>query len=209
MIYSAVLPKSEMPWRRIRVAAMLIGALGLSGCATYNPLALYHRYVSHKAPPPAPGLHRAAPNLASVPAKPASVSPRLQRAVRSQLQAANRSQNALAAPAGGVAAPVVPAAPAKIAVSPPLLIGFQPERAIVSRRDRRALVALAARRGAASIAAIGFAPTRSAADLRLALLRATAIADVLTAAGVPGTAIRIEALASGHGGAALLNPPAP
>jgi hypothetical protein len=54
------------------------------------------------------------------------------------------------------------------------------------------------------IAAIGFAPVRTAAGLHLALRRATAIANTLTVLGVPASAIRIEALAMGRGGAAQL-----
>lgn len=203
MTYSDILPNSEMLRRGIRSAVVAAGILGLSGCATYNPIALYHHYEGENAPPPAPGLDRPAPNLASVPGKPPPLSPRLQRTIRSELQAANRSQNALAAPAGGVP-PAGKAAPVTVAHSPPLLIGFAPGRAIVSRRDRTALIALAAQRGAAPVAAIGFAPAPNAADLHLALRRAAAIANVLTASGVPGSAIRIEALATGRGGAAQL-----
>jgi hypothetical protein len=40
--------------------------------------------------------------------------------------------------------------------------------------------------------------------LRLALLRATAIANALEVAGVPAADIRLEALASGRGGAAQM-----
>ncbi|EGO95077.1 hypothetical protein [Acidiphilium sp. PM] len=40
--------------------------------------------------------------------------------------------------------------------------------------------------------------------MRLALLRATAIANALEVAGVPAADIRLEALASGRGGAAQM-----
>lgn len=210
MGYTEKPAKTEMPRRRIRggarQAAMLAGLLSLGGCATYNPVALYHRMLGGapgQKPPPAPGLSQPAPHIGSVPTKPPPLSPRLQRTIRSQLQAANRTQNALPAPGGGVA-PNVLQAPSPAAPPPPLLIGFQPHRAIVSHRDRAALVALAAKRGTARIAAIGFSPDRTGIGLHLALRRAAAIADVLTASGVPGAAIRIEALTSGRGGAAQL-----
>lgn len=192
--------------KRVRPGAFLLVALfALQGCATYNPVTVFHNMEGGdpaKAPPPAPGLADPSPNLASVPPKPLAVSPAEQAAVFNRLQAANRGQHALAAPGGGVAPVATPVtAPAEL---PPLLVGFQPGRAIVPYRDAVALRGLAARRGAARIAAIGFAPAQTTPDLELALRRATAIADVLTAAGVPGAAIRIEALTTGRGGAAQL-----
>lgn len=206
MIYSEVSSKSEIVRRRIMAGAVLAAVLGVSGCASYNPVTEFHHYeggVIGSNPPPPPGLNEPPPNLASVPSRPKLVPPAQQHELLARLQAANSSQNTLPAPAGGVPkpAPTVVAAPH---APPPLLIGFRPGRAIVSHCGIIALKALAARRGGHAIAAIGFAPLQTSAGLRLALRRATAIANVLVAAGMPTTFIRIEALANGRGGAAQL-----
>ncbi len=230
MDYTQVSPKPEMRQRRLcrsrhgcvsqsrlgrarslrqrglGAAAMLLSLLTLAGCATYDPLTAYHHYeggVIGQNPPPAPGLNDKFPNLASVPPKPPVLSPLVQRAVRQQLLAANQHQNAAPDP-GATAAPLARtiATAAAVPVASPLLIGFQPGRAIVSHQDQLALRTLASHRGAATIAAIGFAPAQTPADLALALQRATAIANVLTEAGVPATAVRLEALTTGRGGAA-------
>ncbi|MDD2861802.1 MAG: hypothetical protein PHI71_12140 [Acidiphilium sp.] len=209
MIYSEVLPKAEMRARYRRAAlrmAPMLALLASSGCATINPIKAFHEYEGgaiSKNPPPPPGLNRPSPNLASVPPKPKPIAPELQRSIRAQLEAANHNQNALAAPAGGVAPKPKPVA-VPLVEQPPVPVAFVPGRAIVSRRDWAALAVLAAKRGALPIAAIGFAPVRTAAGLHLALRRATAIANTLTVLGVPASAIRIEALAMGRGGAAQL-----
>jgi hypothetical protein len=222
MDYTQVSPKPEMRrcrmsqlrercargLRRSGLAAAILSLLTLAGCATYDPLTAYHHYeggVIGQNPPPAPGLHDKFPNLASVPPKPPVLSPLVQRAVRQQLLEANQHQTAAPDPGAGAAPPattIATAAPAPVA--PPLLVGFQPGRAILSHQDQMALRALAAHRGGGTIAAIGFAPAQTPADLALALQRATAIANVLTEAGVPATAVRLEALTTGRGGAAQL-----
>ncbi|MGC9268976.1 hypothetical protein [Acidiphilium sp.] len=192
-------------WRRGARLIVLAGVLAVSGCATYNPITMFHRLEGKAAPPPppAPGLDQPSPNLASVPPKPPVLSPQVQRSIRGELLAANTRQNALPAPAGG-RAPALKPVPPVIGQMAPVLVAFQPGRAIVPNRDLAALRAVAAHRGRATIVAIGFAPARSAAGLHLALLRATAIADILTAAGAPGSVVRIEALTAGRGGAAQL-----
>lgn len=201
MIYSQISPKPETLSRRPAVAALL-GVLALTGCSTYNPETLFHRYeggVIETSPPPAPGLDKAWPNLAAVPPKP-QVMPRAEQArVRSRLEAANRNQNELAGHPPAAPAPA-PAAPRE----PPVRLGFRPGNAVLSQADLHALRALAARRGNHRIAAVGFATTGEASGLRLALLRATAIANALGAAGVPESDIRIVALATGRGGAAQM-----
>jgi outer membrane protein OmpA-like peptidoglycan-associated protein len=69
---------------------------------------------------------------------------------------------------------------------------------------------LAGRRGNGMIAVIGYGdaaasdPTAQSTALSLGLSRAQAIAAALTAAGVPATAIQLDAQASGRGGAARL-----
>jgi hypothetical protein len=222
MVYTQVLPKPEMLRCRMRYfmqhgingAMALVAVMALAGCATYDPLTAYHHYeggaIGHN-PPPAPGLNDKYPNLASVPPKPPVLSPLVQHAVRQQLLAANQHQNAMPMP-GTVAVAAVKPNPPPLVAPPATLIAFEPHRAILSHQDRLALKALVAQRaaspipghGLAPIAAIGFAPDQTSAGLKLALLRATAIADALAVAGVPVSAIRIEALAAGRGGAAQL-----
>jgi len=80
----------------------------------------------------------------------------------------------------------------------------------VPRASLVALRQLATRRGAANIAVTGYGeaaasdPAAQQAGISLALARAQAVASVLTAAGVPATAIRVDAEAAGRGAAARL-----
>lgn len=205
MTYTEISPKPQGTIRRTLAASSFVALLfpmllALAGCSTYNPVTLFHRYeggVIGTEPPPAPGLAAPWPNLASVPPRPAMLPSAEQARVRSRLEAANRNQNML----GGQAPPAARSTP----VPPqqkPVRVSFRPGAALLSPAELDALHALARRRGNHRIAAIGFAPNRNAAGLELALLRATAIANALTAAGVPGSAIRIEALATGRGGVA-------
>lgn len=70
--------------------------------------------------------------------------------------------------------------------------------------------AFAAKRGTATIGVTGFGdavasdPNAQSAALSLGLSRAQSIVEALKAAGVPGTAIRVSAEASGHGAALRL-----
>ena len=201
MTYSQIPPTTETPSRIVAVMAAL-AVIALSGCAAYSPAALLHRYeggVISSGPPPAPGLDSPWPNLASVPPRPTSISPADQAALRGRLEAANRGQNLMA----GHEPPAPAAAPPPPSV-PPLRLGFRPREAVLSPAQIALLGAFAARRAGRPIAAIGFAPGRDPAGLRLALLRATAIANALEVAGVPAADIRLEALASGRGGAAQM-----
>jgi outer membrane protein OmpA-like peptidoglycan-associated protein len=65
--------------------------------------------------------------------------------------------------------------------------------------------AFAAKRGNGTISVVGYGdsassnPDAQSAALNLGLSRAQSIVDVLKAAGVPGTAIRVSAEASGRG----------
>lgn len=220
MIYTVLSPKVEIPPRRqprsvtIRSRSVVVRSRGimvlpvvlaLTGCASVNPVTLFHRYeggvIAHNPPPP-PGLDDPYPNLASVPPRPSPIPQSVQQSVRSALEAENTRQNALPAP--GIAASKPAPSPRPARRTETELIRFRPGEAILPRTQQNALRALAARRGGARIAAIGFAPDRTEPGLRLAMLRATAIADELTRAGVPASAIRIEALATGRGGAAQL-----
>ena len=69
---------------------------------------------------------------------------------------------------------------------------------------------LAARRGSGMIAVTGYGdaasndPDAQSAALSLGLSRAQAMAAVLTAAGVPATAVQVDAAAVGRGGTARL-----
>ncbi|HEX7390298.1 MAG TPA: OmpA family protein [Acidiphilium sp.] len=213
MTYTVLSPKVEIPPRRqsrsvtVRSRGVLVlpVVLALAGCASVNPVTLFHRYeggaIAHNPPPP-PGLDDPYPNLASVPPRPALIPQSVQRSVKSALEAENTRQNALPVP--GIAIPKPASSPRPARPAETELIRFRPDEAILPRTEQNALRALAARRGAAKIVAIGFAPEKTEADLRLAMLRATAIANQLTLAGVPASAIRIEALAMGRGGAAQL-----
>jgi outer membrane protein OmpA-like peptidoglycan-associated protein len=73
-----------------------------------------------------------------------------------------------------------------------------------------ALKQLAARRGNGIIAVTGYGdataddPATQSAALTLGLTRAKAMAAALTSAGVPASAVRVDAAAIGRGGAARL-----
>ncbi len=87
--------------------------------------------------------------------------------------------------------------------SAPVSLAFPPGSAILSPDAVTALSAIAQARGAAAILAGGFGEQAATPDdgaLTLALERAQAIADALTAAGAPAAAIRLSAVATGSGG---------
>jgi len=87
--------------------------------------------------------------------------------------------------------------------SAPVSLAFQPGSAIVIPKTEAALVAIAGSRGTAEILAGGFGDAGAATNphaLTLAVERAQAIADALTAAGAPPSAIRLTAAAAGSGG---------
>jgi outer membrane protein OmpA-like peptidoglycan-associated protein len=110
---------------------------------------------------------------------------------------------------------VAPPEPPKLdrlsgAKAAPLALGFRPNSAVLTPDDVAALKGLAHQRGPHKVEAIGFGdagdatPQVQAEGLDLALARARAIAAALTLAGVPADAIRMNAEASGRGGAARL-----
>jgi outer membrane protein OmpA-like peptidoglycan-associated protein len=86
--------------------------------------------------------------------------------------------------------------------SAPVSIAFRPGSAILSPDMANALSAIAPGRGTSKILAAGFGDGAGpdAASLALGLARARAIADALTAAGVPASAIILDAEAAGSGG---------
>jgi outer membrane protein OmpA-like peptidoglycan-associated protein len=84
-------------------------------------------------------------------------------------------------------------------------IVFENQAANLGSQAADEVKAFAAKRGTGTISVIGYgdsassAPEAQSAALNLGLSRAQSIVDVLKAAGVPGTAIRVSAEASGRG----------
>jgi len=120
-----------------------------------------------------------------------------------------------------VPAPAAPRAPAKpvpaAAAAPPapvqpetVAVGFVRGSARLPSAEAASLRQLAAKRGAARIAVTGYGeassngPEAQFEALGLGLNRAQAMATVLTQAGVPPAAVRLDAEALGRGGAARL-----
>ena len=96
-----------------------------------------------------------------------------------------------------------PATPMITPYSAPVSLAFQPGSAIVTAAAEAALVRIAGSRGYVDILAGGFGDADAATNphaLTLAVERAQAIADALTAAGAPASAIRLTAAAAGSGG---------
>jgi outer membrane protein OmpA-like peptidoglycan-associated protein len=122
-----------------------------------------------------------------------------------------------AAPAvPGFAVPAPPA-PAKPAPLPPATIAgdavtvpFADGSALLPPTATAPLKQLAAKRGSATIAVVGYGeadaatPDAQSTALTLGLARAQAMAAVLTSSGVPAGAVQIDAQAIGHGGSARL-----
>ena len=115
------------------------------------------------------------------------------------------------ASASPAAASVPPLPPASAGIpADRVSIAFAPGASGLPPGAGSLLRALAARRGSRTIEALGHGaavsadPAAQAMALKLGLARARAIAAGLRAAGVPATAIRLAADASGHGGAAIL-----
>jgi hypothetical protein len=106
--------------------------------------------------------------------------------------------------------PPPPPAPKPLVAGAPVLIGFPPGSATLPVDSFAALKLLSRQRGDHTISVTGYgeaagsdAKTQSAA-LPLAMARARAVATNLLAAGVPGSAIHINAEAQGNGAAARL-----
>jgi outer membrane protein OmpA-like peptidoglycan-associated protein len=115
----------------------------------------------------------------------------------------------------GFAVPSETAAPAP--TPPPATIAgdavsvpFPEGSALLPASATAPLKQLAAKRGAATIAVVGYgeadaaSPDAQSTALTLGLARAQAMAAVLTASGVPAGAVQIDAQAIGHGGSARL-----
>ena len=98
-------------------------------------------------------------------------------------------------------APPAPALPK--AEGAPFSVAFEPGSAVLGAGTVDALQKFAAQRGDATVLVGGFGAPGAVADesaLDLAVNRARAIADALTADGVPVTEVRMLAMAQGSGG---------
>jgi len=114
----------------------------------------------------------------------------------------------------GIPSTVVP--PATLALAPAsrsrpqAVVSFLPGSAVLRPESDAALRTLASRRFDGAVAVLGggdagsAAPDIQAAALPLAWRRAQAIAAVLTEAGIPASALRVDAAALGRGGIARL-----
>ena len=104
-------------------------------------------------------------------------------------------------------APAAPSPPPSVPNDQSVTVSFPPGATEITLDTQNALRALALRRGAAPLAAVGYGdatggdtPAAQAAALPLAMARARAIAAVLMASGVPSSLVQIDARAEGHGG---------
>ncbi len=205
------------------LGAALMGwlAFGLAACS--GPVALYHSAeggaIAQDRQPP-PGLDQPYPNLASVPAAPVDVPAAAQAAIAARLNNTSPSVSPASAqalaglvlptappppvpgltPPPQVVAALAPPPPAPAAVHPPgpaIPLAFAPGSALLPASDNAALQQAAASRGSAHIRAVGFGDGTS---LELALARAQRLADALSAAGVPPSAISLSAAQAGSGG---------
>ena len=108
--------------------------------------------------------------------------------------------------------PGPPPAPFSAAPAGWLSLHFAPGSAALSARDRARLGGFARRRGGAAIAVIGFGDAAASdtaaqsAALRLGLARAASVATALAAAGVPESALRLQAEATGSGAVVRMVP---
>ncbi|HUA76347.1 MAG TPA: OmpA family protein [Acetobacteraceae bacterium] len=168
---------------------------------------------------------------------PESQSPESQSAQSQSTQSQSSESTSAALAAAAATLPPVPAAPPPppaiagfatpgpppdsfgLSGSAALTLYFPAGSSALSAAERARLQSLATRRGKANIAVVGYgdATESSAAAqseaLHLGLARASAVADALTAFGVPPGALRLGAEASGGGATLrllpLIPPPAP
>jgi outer membrane protein OmpA-like peptidoglycan-associated protein len=114
----------------------------------------------------------------------------------------------------GVSRPAATAAPTPdtVASANSVSVAFQDGSAALPSTATDKLKQLAGRRGSGTIAVTGYGdaasddPNAQSAALALGLSRAQAIAGTLTAAGVPSSAVAVDATAIGRGGTARLLP---
>lgn len=207
--------------RRFAASWLILAATSLGGCS--QSVGLYHdveggAIAQNRQPPP--GANLPYPNLADVPAAQAAAAPGAQAAITNQAQSgvSAPSPGALAGltlPAAAPPLPDVPGvalanpapapapAPAPVAQpappppdKPPVSIAFRPGSALLAYAQGQIVQGVAAQRGTAHVRVCGFGE----GSMTLALARARRLADALTAAGVPGQDIQVNAFAAGSGG---------
>jgi outer membrane protein OmpA-like peptidoglycan-associated protein len=174
--------------------------------------------------PPAPASPPAAPPAAAprkaVQTAPLSAPAQAQSAAASPAATAADATPEPALPAGpptrpalAGAAPVAPVEPTSIPAPPAAAsttIVFLTGDSSLSQPAADEVKAFAAKRGTATIAVTGYGdatssdPDAQSAALNLGLSRAQAVLDALKADGVPATAIRVSAEASGRGASMYL-----
>jgi outer membrane protein OmpA-like peptidoglycan-associated protein len=159
---------------------------------------------------PATAAPLAPPGAAAQPTAQAAPSPALPTAPPPP---PNLSSSAPAAPSSTVpAAPGAPAAPAPATAGPAgtVSVTFVSGSADLPTTAASTLKTLAAQRGNGIIAVTGYGdadsnnPDAQSAALKLGLSRAQAMAAALASAGVPRSAVQVDAEAIGRGGAARL-----
>lgn len=168
------------------------------------------------APPPEAFPSVTAPAVVAAPGVPEAAGPAAEalRTAKPAVEAGSLPDLPTSAPPlprlGGLPATVN--APAVPRVPPGVTIAFAPGSATLPASADAALRELAGRRAGATIAvtaggnAAGPGADAQARALPLALRRARAIQDALVNAGVPPTALRVDAAAMGRGGEARLLP---
>ena len=216
-----------MAARRSRLVLGILIATSLGGCS--QTINLYHdveggAIAKHRQPPP--GANLPYPNLADVPAAQAPATPTQAQDIAKQAQSGVSAASPVAleglslpgappplptipglslsnpapppppAPPAPVVAPSPKPEPIPHPVAPPVSIAFRPGSALLSYKQQQVVDAAAAHLGTAKIRVCGFGD----GSLDLAVARARRIANALTAAGIPGQVIEIEALAAGSGG---------
>jgi outer membrane protein OmpA-like peptidoglycan-associated protein len=214
------------------------GAAAKSGAPAVAPAAGTPTAGPTPAGPPAPGQQLPGPVAsASMPAAPAPAPPPAPAAppARAPVGAVNSAPLAppgetaaetaplptiAAAPPAAPSVPgfAVPTAPSTATPAPPpatitgnaVTVPFADGSALLPPSATSPLRQLAAKRGSATIAVVGYGeadaatPDAQSTALTLGLARAQAMAAVLTSSGVPPGAVQIDAQAIGRGGSARL-----
>lgn len=211
--------------RQHAILLSIFAAALLSGCSPV--VGLYHdaeggAIAKHRQPPP--GANLPYPNLADVPSAPGSAVATVQA---NQTAVASHGVSAASSAAlAGLTLPTAPpplpevpglslssgmtsppppvvlkpvpvlAKPVAKRLGPPISIAFRPGSALLPYTQQLLLGKMLAKRGAAHVRVCGFGD----GSMTLALARARRLADELTADGVPGYKIELDAFAEGSGG---------
>lgn len=179
-------------------AATLAAVQGPTPSATAAPAA--------KPPRPQPSARPGAPPIGRTPVTAASLpAPNLPAEAPAPPGIGAGAASAVAASTGAQAPASPPANPATT-----VAVSFPPASAVLPAEAADALHALARRRGTHAIAVVGHGdatspdPDAQSQAVALGLQRAQAITQALAAAGVPDSAMRLDAQAGGQGGSARL-----